>query len=211
MTPQTEAVLTLAQWLSPSFPIGAFSYSHGLEWGVHEGTVSDAESLKDWLADIIEHGAGRNDVILLRAAYVADDTAEIDALACALAPSKERLLETTAQGAAFAKVIADVWGHDVRAHALPVAVGEAARAEVLPVALTAQTYLHGFVAALVSAGLRLGVAGQTDGQRILRDLKPLCQEVASRETSLDDLGSSSFAADIASMKHETLNSRMFRT
>ena len=84
---QTQALITLAQWLSPSFPIGAFSYSHGLEMAVQDGTIYDAASLQAWLSDIITHGAGRTDAILLNAGFAGKGVDEVDALARALAPS----------------------------------------------------------------------------------------------------------------------------
>ena len=100
----TPHLVTLMQWLSPAYPVGGFSYSHGLEWAVGAGDVTDAAGFQEWLADILEYGSGRNDAILLAAAYRAPDTAalhHVDAVARALAPSAERLLETTAQGAAL--------------------------------------------------------------------------------------------------------------
>ena len=88
-TPMTEgpglggsgALYRLLAWLSPSYPIGAFSYSHGLETAIEEGFVRDAPSLDAWLRDIVEHGAGRNDGLFLRAAYEACLDADDDALA----------------------------------------------------------------------------------------------------------------------------------
>ena len=106
---QTAALITLAQWLSPGFPIGAFSYSHGLEMAVHDGTIHDAASLQAWLGGIITHGAGRTDAILLAAGYHGEGLMDVDALARALAPSSERLTETAQQGAAFVRVVNDVW------------------------------------------------------------------------------------------------------
>ena len=210
-----DHILTLAQWFSPSFPIGAFSYSHGLETAIVEGQVTDGDAACAWIADVLRHGAGRNDVILLAAAYEGDgDTlAELDALACALAPSRERLMEATQQGAAFAGTVRDVWGHDLPDLVLPLAVGAAAALQGLPLDLTARTYLHGFAANLVSAAVRLVPLGQTEGQGILLALKPLVQEVVNLALtqSIDDLGAASFAADIAAMRHETQYSRMFRS
>ena len=212
----TEAILTLAQWLSPSFPIGAFSYSHGLEWSVENGDVHDPDSLFAWLSAITEHGAGRNDLLLLAAAHRAQDAAElaeIDTLARALAPSKERLLETVQQGDAFVRTVNDVWSRDLPGLTLPVAVGAAAQAQRLPIDLTAQMFLQAFVSSLVSAAIRLIPIGQTDGQTCIAALAPLCRRTAERalQQSLDDLGASCFLSDIASMKHETQYSRLFRS
>lgn len=212
---ETQAVLTLTQWFSPSFPIGAFSYSHGLETAVAEGNVMTADQLCDWITDVLRHGAGRNDAIVIAAAHDADAQAlaALDTLARALAPAQERLLETVQQGAAFARTIRDVWGHDVADMVLPVVIGAAAAQQVLPVALTVETYLHSFASNLVSAAIRLVPLGQTEGQAVVLALKPVIQEVAAlaMSQSIDDLGSATFAADISAMRHETQYTRIFRS
>ena len=67
----------LLAWFSPGFPVGAFAYSHGLEWAVERGWVRDRATLTEWLRDLLVHGAMRNDMILLAEASRA--TAERDA------------------------------------------------------------------------------------------------------------------------------------
>ena len=57
----------LAVWLSPAFPVGAFAYSHGLEWAAERAWVRDRATLEAWLRDLLEHGAPHNDLILLAA------------------------------------------------------------------------------------------------------------------------------------------------
>jgi len=214
MTTDTQ-VLKLAQWLSPAYPVGGFSYSHGLEGAVEAGQVTGAAALQDWLSDILAHGAGRSDAIFLAAAYRADtgDLAEIDATARAFAPSRERLLEADAQGAAFAEITRAVWPADLPRLTYPVALGRAARLHDLPLLLTARMYLHAFASNLVAAGIRLIPIGQTDGQRVLTALLPFCAQVAEAalDDGLDALASTVFLADIASMKHETQYSRLFRS
>lgn len=212
----TDPILTLTQWLSPAYPVGAFSYSHGLESMVQDGTVHDAASFRDWLSDILTHGAGRNDAILLAAAWRCSDEESLqglDELARALAPSAERLLETAQQGDAFARTTAEVYDHDLPALAYPVAVGRAAALEDLPLAETARLFLHAFAANLTSAAIRLVPLGQTEGQQVLHALAPLCRDIADTAIiqTIDDLGSCCFAADIASMTHETQYSRLFRS
>ncbi len=212
----TDPILTLTQWLSPAYPVGAFSYSHGLETMVEQGAVTDVASFRDWLGDIIEHGAGHSDAILLTAAYNAnnnDELAEIDALARALAPSRERLLETDQQGGAFARTTADILDLPLFSLTYPVAVGRAARLQDLPLAETARLFLHAFAANLTSAAIRLVPLGQTEGQLALHQLTPLCQSMADKAITetIDAIGSSAFAADIASMNHETQYSRLFRS
>lgn len=209
------AILTLAQWLSPAYPVGAFTYSHGLEWAVEAGQVSDANSFQSWLSDILCHGAGRNDAILLGCAYraTAAEIPLIEAEARAFVATRERLLETEAQGAAFCRTTQAIWGDDIAKLTYPVAVGFAAKNHAIDQQLTTAMYLHAFASNLVSAAIRLVPLGQTDGQTILNALAPICHELAeqSMDLTLDDLGGSTLLADIASMKHETQYTRLFRS
>lgn len=209
----TDHLLTLTQWLSPAYPVGAFAWSHGLERAVQRGDVQGADSLSDWLRAVLEQGAGRSDAILLCAAHGADDVGPIAELAAVLAPSRERRMETLQQGAAFAATTRAVWGLELADMAYPVAVGRAAGLIGLPVVPTAQVWLHSFASNLVQAAQRLMPLGQTKGQQILAGLHPLCaavgQEAAS--ASLEDIGASSFAVDIASMQHAKQYPRIFRS
>ncbi len=215
LMPTDTQVLTLAQWLSPAFPVGSFAYSHGLEGAVGLGWVKDGAGLEAWLEDVLLRGAGRADSLLLAAAFTAETPrrlGEVDRAARAFAASAERRLETAAQGKALGKALA-AW--DVAAEELtfPVALGAAAAQEALPLALTQQLYLHAFLSNLVAAGQRLLAVGQQQGQAILRRLTLLCPEVAedTRDGDLSKLASAAFLTDVASMRHETLNSRIFRT
>ncbi|MCT4556315.1 MAG: urease accessory protein UreF [Pelagimonas sp.] len=210
------ALLTLSQWLSPAYPVGAFAYSHGLEALADTGQVRGTEDLQHWLEDLLRHGAGHNDALLLAAAYHAKDTTQlvdIDQTARAFCASRERLFETDQQGRAFCTITAAVWQTELRGLCYPVALGRAAALENLPLDLTLILYLQAFMANLVSAGQRLLPVGQTAGQTLIRDLTPLCREVAAaaRAGDLSDLSSSLFLGDIASMRHETQYSRIFRT
>lgn len=206
-----EAVLTLQQWLSPGYPVGAFAYSHGLEQAAAEGGVRDAATLAAWLGDVLEHGAGRADAVLLHAAHAGDQ--EADAVARAFAASAGRLRETLEQGAAFARVTGAVWGAEAEPCAYPVAVGRAARSLGLPAGLTAAMYLQAFAGNLVAAVQRLAPVGQTEAMRVLAGLAPLCRDVAARapETGLDGLAGAAFLSDIAAMRHEGKAVKVFRT
>lgn len=202
-------LLTLTQWLSPSFPVGAFAYSHGLEQVVADGPVEFA----DWLEDVLRHGGGRSDAVLLACAYRSGDLAALDAEARAFAASRERLEETAVPGAAFARTVRDVWGLDVPDACLPVAVGAAAAARGLELSLVLQMYLHGFASNLCQAAIRLVPLGQTQAQTVLAGVLPVIAQVAqtAQSATLDDLSGCAFAADIAAMRHETMYSRIFRS
>lgn len=204
---------TLLSWFSPSYPVGAFSYSHGLEWAIETGEVTDRAGLEAWVADLMEFGAGRTDVVLLCHAYRAADPEPIADLAEALSPSTERHLETMAQGGAFARTTAAVRDLPLPAMPYSVAVGRAARLLNLPLVLTSTLYLQAFAANIISAGVRLVPLGQTDGQRITLALLPLAAKVAAAAQSaeLDQIGGCAFRADLAAMLHETQYTRLYRS
>jgi len=211
-----EAVLTLTQWLSPAYPVGAFAYSHGLEAAVDAGWIGDGTALEDWLETVLEHGAGRNDALLIAAAWRADGPtalADVDATARAFAASKERLFETDQQGTAFTSVTNTVWERARARFTYPVALGAAAAREHLPLGLTQQLYLQAFLFNLVAAGQRLLPVGQTEGQAILRRLSARVPCVTERtaDGNLGALSATGFLTDIASMRHETQSTRIFRT
>jgi len=206
----------LMAWLSPSYPIGAFSYSHGLEYAIDAGDVTDAQSLQNWLMDVLTLGAGRNDAILLAQAYNAPDKGalkQIADLATALSASAERHLETTVQGAAFSKITSTVYDADIEAMPLPVALGAAARAEGIPLSDVLPLYLHSFAANIIAAGVRFIPLGQTDGQQVLMALFDTFDNVSKEAelATIDDVGSICFLSDIAAMKHEKMTTRIFRT
>lgn len=213
--PRDPAML-LHRWLSPSYPVGAFAYSHGIEAAVADGLVFDTPSAARWITGVMAQGAGRNDAILLAAAWRAPDArtvAELAELASALAPSSGRRLETEAQGAAFAGTTAAVHGIELAPAPYPVALGRAARLLSLPLDLTLRLFLLAFASNLTSAAIRLVPLGQTDGQRLLSALEPRLEALAVETApgDLDALGSSAVLSDIAAMRQEVLTTRLFRS
>jgi urease accessory protein len=230
MGPEADrgAALPLFIWLSPAFPVGAFAYSHGLEWAVEAGDIVDARSLQGWLVDLLEFGAPRSDAILFSAAFRAAAAADwrelidINALAVALAASAERRLETTAQGSAFVAAARGPWDCEAMRRlaeapdgrlAYSVAVGAAASGHGLPLEASLEAFALAQAANLVSAALRLGAIGQTDGQTILAALLPRVRSLAGEaaRSALADLGGCAFRSEIAAMRHETQYSRLFRS
>jgi urease accessory protein len=222
------ALYRLMSWLSPAYPVGAFSYSSGLEWAVEAGDIKDADTLQRWLSALIACGGGFCDGVFFvhaHAAVLAQDDhtlRTVAELASAFAPSAERQLETTAQGRAFVDTtlaawpcaalesLRSVWPNPV---AYPVAVAVAAAGHGVAVVPALHAYLHAATANLVSAGVRLVPLGQTDGQRVVAALAPVIADTATRAlaTPLDDVGTAVFRADIASMRHETQYTRLFRS
>ena len=218
-----RALYRLMTWLSPSYPVGAYTYSHGLEQAVDAGWVHDRMSTEAWVTDIVRHGGGFSDAVLLAAAYKAgDELAEIAELALAFAPTAELALEGEMQGAAFLEMTAKAWPQanlsrlmDVwpGPYAYPVVVGVAARGADIPLTQVLEAYLHAFAANLVSAAVRVIPLGQTDGQLTTAALEDVVAMTAQRalETHPDELATTAFMADIASMKHETQYTRLFRS
>jgi len=230
-----RALYRLMTFLSPGFPVGAFTYSHGLEQAVEQGSVTDAAALEAWLTEILRYGAGRSDAILLketmRAAHKGDAgcVSDLRDLGLALQPSKERHLEASAQGTAFVAAVRSSWlpdagrpaadlfrsltGADDAAWPYPVAAGIACAAHDIHEEAALTAFLQAFAANLVSAAIRTVPIGQSEGQSVLAALEPVIFDVAGKAATagLDDLGTSTFLADIASMAHETQYSRLFRS
>lgn len=222
------ALYRLMAWLSPAYPVGAFSYSSGIEWAVEVGEITNAELLQSWLTATLTEGGGFCDAVFFvhaHGAVVKGDSKALSAiaeLAAAFAPSKERHLETTAQGRAFVDATKAAWPCEAMdkftsawtgaiAYPVAVAVACAGHGITLPQALSA--YLHAVAANQISAGVRLVPLGQTDGLRVLAGLEATLAAAAERalKTPLEEIGSATLRADIAGMKHETQYTRLFRS
>ncbi len=222
-----RALFRLMTWLSPSFPVGAYTYSHGLETAVEDGLVGDRKALVSWIDALLRHGSARNDALFLTAAWqatCAEDGArleEVRMLAAACHATSELRLESLQQGAAFRDAVRRSWpapgierlAGDEVGLAYPVAVGVAAACHGVALRATLHAYLHAFAANLVSAGIRLVPLGQSDGQKALAALEPAVAAVAAEaeEGTLDDLGGCAWAAELCSMRHETQYTRLFRS
>jgi urease accessory protein len=225
---EVAALYRLMAWLSPAYPVGAFSYSSGIEWAVEAGDIKDADTLRDWLSVLIGDGPGFCDAVFFANAHraIAEDAAAalraVAELAAAFVPSKERFLETTAQGRAFLDVtqaawpcaaltrLAAAWNGPV---ALPVAVASACAGHGIALDAALHAFLHALAANWISSAVRLVPLGQTDGQRVLAALETEIAQAAARAivTALADVGTCAFRADIAGMRHETQYTRLFRS
>jgi len=202
-------LLKLVQWLSPAFPTGGFAYSHGMEQAITDGTVHDAASTRAWIADVLRFGAGWSDAVLL---VHARGGADLRDTARALAPSAERLRETMEQGTAFAATVTAL-GVPVGAQPLPLAVGHASRTLDMTTEQVIALFLHSFAANLVACATRFVPLGQTQAQTALQSLHPLIAELAARavQAPLSAIASAAIAGDLAGMRHETLDVRIFKT
>lgn len=224
-----EAMYRLLAWCSPSYPTGAFSYSHGLEWAVEEGSVRRVGDVVDYISAVLERGGAWIDAVLFAQAYraaAAGDVArldEISELAAVFRASSETALESRQQGSAFLMVTRRAWPHAwldnfaARQHDQPIAhavvVALSCAAHGVPLQPSLHAYLHAVAANLVSAGLRLVPLGQTDGQIAIARLGPVVEAITARAllTNLDDLGSAAPALEFCSLRHETQYTRLFRS
>jgi urease accessory protein len=211
LTTDNVSLLMLLNWMSPTFPIGSFAYSHGLEQVIVDGRVTTQGDVESWIADLLQNGSSWNDAVLFAQCWSGNP----NVLALALAGSAERYSETTQLGRNF-NIAASVWTDEDKhddAMAYPVAAGLACKHMGIAQDQALLAFLQGFCAALVSVAVRLVPLGQTSGLRVLRNLAPLISATAKRaaSASLDDLGSHCIAAEIAAMQHETLATRIFRT
>ncbi|MGC2780626.1 MAG: urease accessory protein UreF [Bradyrhizobium sp.] len=224
---EAAALYRLMTWLSPAFPVGGFSYSSGIEWAVEAGDVGDAASLRGWLSTMLTDGSGFCDAVFLVHAHRAvalndmENLREVAELAAAFVPSRERQLETTAQGRAFIEIARSAWSRagldeavaQCQAIVYPVAVGLVGAVHAIPLRPLLHAFLHAVTSNWISAGSRLIPLGQTDSQRVLAALEPVVTATAARawSASLDEIGSSIFRADLATLRHETQYTRLFRS
>jgi urease accessory protein len=215
MRMRTEAsqLLMLFNWMSPTFPIGGFAYSHGLEQAIADGLATPAE-LHGWVSDLLQSGSAWNDAVFFSRCWH-DEATHLNALALALCGSAERYQETTQLGRNFT-IAANVWLRKAATEgeiAYPVAAGSMCVTAGIEQNQALLAFLQGFCAAQISVAVRLIPLGQTKGIEVLRDLSPIIVAMATRATkaTFEDLGSNCFLAEIAAMKHETSEPRVFRT
>lgn len=221
--------LLLQIWFSPAFPVGSFAYSHGLEWAVEAGDLKTGDDLAGWIFALLQHGGVYNECILLKCAWelvFAGDfsgLADLNDLALALSPSRERYLETSAQGNAFLSAVVSAWpapqilrfAEEIEGDtAYPIVAGVAAASHAIELKPLVQAYALAFCAMLVSSAVRLSLTGQVEAQKILAACCPHIETLAGTvlaTNGLDDLGSCALQADLASLYHETQYSRLFRS
>ena len=212
INPKTHKVMA---WLSPSFPLGAFAYSHGLEFEISEGNVSTSKELYEWLKDILRFGSVWNDLVLFCNSYKTDVDSlnELSDIAKAFAQSKERYYETIEMGNAFSKIISSIEGVYLKGMPLPIIMGYIAKIENVSLSYILPLYAHSFISNLISVSIRLLPLGQTDAQKLLFSLFPIIDDVAKEalKSNIGDMRNKCVLADLASMKHETLKVRLFKS
>lgn len=222
----SDNLYRLLTWTSPAYPIGGYAFSHGLENAVERALITDADSTREWIADLILIGDGQADLVFVSQGWESGDDeqaiSQVADMALAFQPTAEIRLESVAQGSAFLKTTASAWGCDATDRlqerlgsvaVYPVVFGAVARHSGVDKSDALHAYAHGFVANLVSAAVRLVPLGQTDGQIITSALMAAVLNAVSSaiDTPLDDVSSSCIMADIASMQHEVQYTRLFRS
>jgi len=225
------AILRQQSWLSPTFPAGAYSYSHGLEYAIEAGHIHNRETLVDWLEADLCYGSGRNEAIFFHESwrFASEDNRarliEVAKLATAFRSTSEFALESIQQGSAYLATLRRVWCDQILdwlsdmlqklnlPPALAVVLGVRAATQGVPVCLALPAFLQSLIANLVNAGVRLLPLGQTDGQLALAELEEavLTASRKAAHATLDDLGSAAFLVDLSSMAHETQYTRLFRS
>jgi len=226
-----QSLLRLQSWLSPAFPTGSYSYSHGLESAVESKRVHDRDSLVDWLDADLHYGSPRNDAIFFveawRRAATGDQAQllEIAELSAAFRGTAEFALETSQQGSSCLATFRDVWPDPVTEWlsqalrmrglpaVLPVVLAVRSAAQGVPAEVALRAFLQAFVGNLVAAAVRLIPLGQTDGQRAIAALEDAVLDASDRALTAGpgDLGSVAFMVDLASVSHETQYTRLFRS
>jgi urease accessory protein len=225
------ALLRQQTWLSPAFPIGSYSYSHGIEWAIEAGHVHDRESLVDWLEADLCYGSGRNEAIFFSESwrYAAENDRaklfEVAELAAAFRGTSEFALESSQQATACLATLRRVWSDPILdwlskvlrerrvPPALAVILGVRSARQHIPVILALPAFLQSFTSNLITAGVRLLPLGQTDGQLAIAQLEGvvLSASVQAQQATVKDLGSAAFMVDLCSMAHETQYTRLFRS
>ncbi|MFN3200219.1 MAG: urease accessory protein UreF [Bradymonadia bacterium] len=225
----SHTLYALLTWMSPGYPVGAYTYSHGVEWAVEQGEITDGPSLQAWIEVLLRHGGGHVDAVMLSEGWLAvaaeddEELAKVTAHAHAFRGTQETALESQKQGEAFVRATLAAWPSTTlerwatrhRATGLPyaIAVGVAAAAHNVPLEATVTAHLHAFAANLVSAGVRLVPLGQTAGQQALAALAPIIHDAATQalSTSLEEVSTAAPWAELASIHHETQHVRLFRS
>lgn len=224
-TTETLSRLRLMQLISPSLPVGAFTYSQGLEWSVECGWVEDEVALSRWVEGILQAGMTYVEIPLLarlfRACTEEDESALIYWSNYLLASRESRELrdEENNRGRALATLLPELglhapesWQPQLRRCQL-AGFAYAAQQWSIPLHEAALGYLWGWLENSVLAGVKIIPLGQTAGQRVMADLAEQITAVVSHGLQLEDeeIGASCTAMAIASSRHETQYTRLFRS
>ncbi len=222
----STAFLSLMQLTNASLPVGAYSYSEGIETLVETGAIATATDLHHWLSQELQHGGIQTEAAILIRAYRAIQANQPSQLAywnhwlSAARETEELRQQSWQMGRALTRLLPELNSdtrHWIESAGTPcnfaIAFAAAAAVSQVPLEMTVQGYLHSWASNLINAGIRLVPLGQTEGQILLHQLHPLIDQAVIDVMALDDadLSSGSWGLSLASMQHETLYSRLFRS
>jgi urease accessory protein len=224
--PNASSLLHLLQLANPTLPVGAYSYSEGLETLVQAGTVIDQQSLHHWLAQELQYGAIRLEAIALVKAYQSLQSGDLASLQSwnqwlsAFRETEELREQSWQMGRSLTRLLSHIQPElqpQIEACGQPCNFAIAFALAASHWQIDAQTavlgYLHSWLSNLVNAGVRLIPLGQTPGQQLLLHLYPQLQQTAESvlQAGEDEIWNCGWGLAIASMAHETLYSRLFRS
>jgi urease accessory protein len=201
----------LLQLASPTLPVGAYSYSQGLEAAIEAGYVRDASTAQDWIGDVLELSVARMEAQVLRAQIAAPSQALNDFF-LATRETAELRAETLQMGQSLARLLPDL--------GIPVAIQEPAFPTAFALAVrhwniepreAVVAYLWSWVENQVMAAIKAVPLGQTAGQKMLLSLGDRLGALA--DLKLDESAWTNFTPGLAylSSRHETQYSRLFRS
>ena len=219
------ALLRLLHWVSPSLPIGSFTYSQGIEWAVETGWIRTPADLQDWLASQLHSSMIYVDLPILQRLYHAVQTQDVAALEYwihtlnACRETSELLLEEKNRGRALTDLLialeipnAAAW-KPLLAQSQAAAFALAAVHSDIPLTQAAYGYVWSWLENLVLSAVKIIPLGQTQGQKILHGMTALLPDAVAHGLQVSDaeMGASSPALAIASSRHETQYTRLFRS
>jgi urease accessory protein len=222
----THSLLALLQLVSPALPVGAYTYSEGIETLVQTNQITTALALEQWLVQELRYGAIRVEAMVLVRAYRAAVDLDVSQLQdwnqwiSAFRETAELRQQSWQMGRSLSRLLEEL---QPEAHALlrdwkdpcnfAVAFAVAAAGWQIDCPAAVLGYLHSWAANLINAGVRLIPLGQTQGQQLLLSLSSSLAETSQQALIApdDQLECCSWGASLASMNHETLYSRLFRS
>ncbi len=222
------ALTRLLQLASPALPVGAFSYSQGLEWAIESGMVHDEASALAWIGDLLEHNLGGFEAPLLARLIAAwqegdaDAVRRLNALYLASRESAELRAETLQMGYSLVRLLRELGDfpavipsalESLGDVSFPAAWSAAAATWEIPAEQAVTAYLWAWAENQAMAALKAVPLGQSAGQRILLTLGTRVPAIAQRAPTLDPEAWSNLAPGfaIACSRHETQYSRLFRS
>lgn len=219
------AELRLYQLISPSLPVGGFTYSQGLEWAIEHGWVHNVKSFSDWLESQLTESLASLELpvlIRLQQALSVDDIDSAKSWCDYLVASretKEMRLEEKQRGLAFARLLpklafslTDTQQHLVESTQL-AAFALAMNKWSIPLDKLLSGYLWSWLDNAVVVGIKLVPLGQSDGQQLLMKVAERIPEAVAYALAVkdQDIGSFTPAQVLASCKHEHQYTRLFRS